>query len=126
MRREVIINITPMGAPRMTQRDKWKKRPVVLRYHAFKDDLRAQIGSFPCPDNLDIIAYMPMPSSWSKKKKQQMDGQKHQNKPDGDNIIKAIKDGLYNQEVNDCTVYDERIRKFWSIEPKLIIAWNED
>ena len=34
-----------MGKPRMTQRDKWKKRPCVLRYHAFRDKMRHVIKS---------------------------------------------------------------------------------
>ena len=32
--------IIPLGKPRMTQRDKWAKRPAVLRYRAFKDECR--------------------------------------------------------------------------------------
>ena len=35
-----LIPVTPMGAPRQTQRDKWAKRPVVVRYHAFRDVVR--------------------------------------------------------------------------------------
>ena len=44
----VIFRVTPIGKPRMTQRDRWKKRPPVVRYHAFKDQLRACL--VPLPD----------------------------------------------------------------------------
>ena len=30
-----VYDITPMGKPRMTRADKWKKAPEVLRYRAF-------------------------------------------------------------------------------------------
>jgi len=36
----MIYNINPVPKPRMTQSDKWKKRPPVLRYFAFKDECR--------------------------------------------------------------------------------------
>ena len=32
--------IKPVPKPRMTQRDAWDKRPCVLRYRAFKDEVR--------------------------------------------------------------------------------------
>ena len=47
-----IFKINPIGKPRMTQRDKWKHRPIVDQYFAFKDLLnqearnhRYEIGS---------------------------------------------------------------------------------
>lgn len=43
-RREVervkVFNIEPVPKPRMTQADKWKKRPPVLKYFAFKDEVK--------------------------------------------------------------------------------------
>lgn len=35
-----IYDITPIGKPRMTRADKWKKRPAVMRYRAFCDEAR--------------------------------------------------------------------------------------
>lgn len=34
--------IVPVPKPRMTQRDKWQKRPAVMRYRAFCDEVRAK------------------------------------------------------------------------------------
>jgi Holliday junction resolvase RusA-like endonuclease len=39
-----------------------------------------------------------MPASWSKKKREEMDRQPHQNKPDLDNLIKAFKDALLSED----------------------------
>lgn len=33
----IELDITPIGKPRMAQRDKWKQRPAVVAYYAFKD-----------------------------------------------------------------------------------------
>ena len=36
----ISINIQPVAKPRMTRSDRWKKRPVVLKYWQFKDALK--------------------------------------------------------------------------------------
>jgi len=43
------------------------------------------------PNVIDVSwdAYLPMPKSWSKKKKSAMAGRPHRQKPDRDNIDKA-------------------------------------
>lgn len=109
--KQIVAEVVPMGAPRMTQRDRWKKRPCVLRYHAFKDALRAQVG--PVPDgvnSLSWIAYMPIPKSWPKWKKKDMAGKLHDQKPDRDNIDKAILDALFK---DDRKVATGRLTKRW-------------
>ena len=94
-----VIKIIPMGKPRMTQRDKWQKRPCVLRYRAFKDELRAQVGPLPIdPFYVRFMAFFPMPKSWSKKKKKEMTGKLHRSKPDIDNICKAILDTILKDD----------------------------
>lgn len=63
-------------------------------------------------DELSLTFYIQMPDSWTEKKKAEMDGQKHQQKPDMDNLIKSFKDALYRE---DCRVwrYGE-MKKLWS------------
>ncbi|GAG23977.1 unnamed protein product, partial [marine sediment metagenome] len=34
------VKVTPNTKPRMTKRDKWKKRPCVIKYRKFCDELR--------------------------------------------------------------------------------------
>jgi Holliday junction resolvase RusA-like endonuclease len=106
-----------MGKPRMTRSDKWKKRPAVMRYRAFKDECRLHnvaLPELPC-----ITFYMPMPASWSKKKKADMDGQPHKSKPDLDNILKALFDALYE---DDAHIWYVTAKKIWSYDGKIEIT----
>ena len=102
--------IVPMGKPRMTQRDKWKKRSCVERYHAFCDSLRAQVKAPASAGDVSWVAYFPMPKSWSKKRKAAMKGQPHRQRPDRDNIDKAILDALFKE---DSGIYTGRLAKYW-------------
>lgn len=106
----MIYDILPVPKPRMTQRDKWAKRPAVLRYRAFCDEVRARKIQVP-ESGAHITFVMPMPKSWSKKKKAELLGQAHQQKPDVDNLCKALLDAVY---ADDSGVHDIRISKIWS------------
>lgn len=90
----------PMGAPRQTRRDTWRPRACVLRYRAWKDDARAASpANLPTsPVSVSIIAYLPIPDSWSARKKADMGGKLHQSKPDWDNIAKGVCDALWEQD----------------------------
>lgn len=72
-----VYNILPMGKPRMTRADKWKKRPEVMRYRAFCDHVRL-LGIYMPESNSHVTFVLPMPNSWSKKKRAEMNGQPHQ------------------------------------------------
>jgi hypothetical protein len=63
-----IYDITPLGKPRMTRADKWKTRPAVMRYRAFCDEVRLRKIHLP-ESGAHITFVMPMPPSWSKKKR---------------------------------------------------------
>lgn len=89
-----IYDITPIGKPRMTRADKWKQRPEVIRYRAFCDE--ARLRKIHLPDSGAHVTFvMPMPQSWSQKKRAQYAGRPHQSKPDCDNMLKALMDALY-------------------------------
>lgn len=115
MRKEYLI--TPMGKPRMTRSDKWKQRPEVLRYRAFKDEVRLNKVSLP-ESGYHITFVIPMPQSWSKKKKTEMNGKPHQQKPDKDNLEKALLDAIFE---DDCLIWDGRVSKVWGETGKIII-----
>lgn len=101
----------PLGKPRMTRRDKWKQRPCVMRYRAWADKAREAAGELPKNIiGLSWVAYLPMPKSWSKAKRERMRGQLHQQKPDRDNIDKAILDALLK---SDCGVAQGTLEKRW-------------
>lgn len=112
------IDITPVPKPRMTQRDKWAKRPAVVRYYAFCDKLRSQWGNRRVADSITLAFYVPMPKSWSKSKRQEMDGQPHQQKPDIDNLVKAFLDALCE---DDSYVWNVDASKYWSSSPGIDI-----
>jgi hypothetical protein len=76
--------IAPVGYVRMTQQDKWRglpgrmeARPVVVRWRQYADNIRAlaTVQRFSLPDHgAHYYFEIPMPVSWSKKKKLEFDG----------------------------------------------------
>jgi Holliday junction resolvase RusA-like endonuclease len=125
----------PVPKPRMTKSDKWKQRPVVLKYWAFKDAfiLDARLAGFKSdmtPLMLEVIAYIAMPNSWSKQKKLDHAGQPHTTRPgpDADNILKAVADSLVAEDV---TIYRKTIEKRWDdgngprLEVKITAVQND-
>lgn len=114
------VEVTPVPKPRMTQSDRWKKRPAVVRYYQYKDDLvfEALAQGFVLSDEVELDFYLPMPKSWSKKKQAEMDGKPHQAKPDIDNMAKAVMDALLDE---DSHVWSLRARKFWATKGSVII-----
>ncbi len=119
----VTLMVTPIGKPRMTQRDKWlnpPRKPVKL-YWEFKDALakEAMLKGFKIPSSSFHVTFvLPMPMSWSQSKKAQMNNTPHQQKPDNDNMMKAFKDCLCE---DDSYVWDYRITKIWGEYGKIII-----
>ncbi len=110
-----LYDITPVPKPRQTQRDKWAKRPSVMRYRAFADEVRLR-GVKVKDSGTHVIFYMPMPKSWSDKKKQEMVWTAHRQKPDLDNLLKALLDAIYTlgRVEDDCVVNDIRATKIWA------------
>ena len=80
----------------MTRADAWKKRPAVLRYRAFRDDVQAHRVVFCNGDR--VTFWVPMPASWSDAKRVRQDGQPHQQRPDIDNLLKALLDAIYEDD----------------------------
>lgn len=93
----------------MTQSDRWKERPPVVRYRHYCDDVRLYEIRVP-EAGAHITFVLPMPKSWSKKKRAEMDGQPHQQKPDIDNLTKALLDALFE---DDAHIWDVRTSKRW-------------
>lgn len=103
-------NVTPVTKPRQTRSDKWKKRPCVLRYREFADQVRAAGVTV---ENGDWITFhMPMPQTWPLKKRLSMLGAPHQSTPDIDNLTKSVLDALHE---NDAHIWHlGTIMKRWS------------
>jgi Holliday junction resolvase RusA-like endonuclease len=116
---DISIDITPVPKPRMVRSDTWKKRPVVLSYWAYKDELvlKAKVAKLKLGEEVNVIFYLPMPDSWSKKKKEAMNDKPHQQTPDGDNLIKAAFDCLCDQ---DNFIWKVSYEKRWSYKGKIV------
>ena len=106
-----IFDVGPMGAVRMTQSDRWKTNPdhhdilkrqrsEVTRYFRYKEDLReqARIMNFEMQGVLNIIFCVPMPNSWSEKKKASYNKMPVKTKPDIDNYLKGFMDALLKED----------------------------
>ncbi len=113
-----VYEISPVAAPRMTQRDKWKKRPCVLRFFEFRDAIRLANVAVKLGGS-NVLFVLPMPKSWSKKKKAEMDGQPHQSKPDIDNLIKALLDSVFDE---DQAVWQITAQKRWGTTGRIEIS----
>lgn len=114
------LAILPMGAPRQTQRDRWKKRPVIERYHAYRDQLRYALPSYELGLELHIIFYLPLKASYSKKKKAELLGTLHSEKPDIDNLVKGFMDAFGGEDKHVAIL---RAEKYWAEEGAIEILW---
>ena len=113
--------ITPVSKPRQTRSDKWKQRPCVMKYRAFADEVRRQ--GITIREEYDRITFViPMPKSWSQKKKDSMLGKPHKQVPDVDNLCKSLMDAIFG---NDCRVWDVHIRKIWGVQGMIIVEGME-
>ena len=64
--------------------------------------------------SVEVIATFAIPQSWSKRKAAEHIHRPHTQKPDGDNLLKAVKDALNRIAwADDGQVYDARVRKVW-------------
>ena len=119
------FDIDPVAKPRMTQRDKWKKRPIAERYYTYKDSMVLQAYEMELqalPGAIEsLIFHIPMPKSWPKYKKEAMVGKPHQQTPDLDNLLKAFQDALCSE---DSHIYAIRggLGKFWAREGAIILT----
>lgn len=110
----MIYDIPPFPKPAGALRDRWgtNKRPVVARYHAWRDEFRLKVGHLE-GDQIELIFHVPMPKSWSKKKRYEKDGTPHQQRPDVDNYVKAVLDALFE---DDSHVWKISAEKRWASE----------
>jgi Holliday junction resolvase RusA-like endonuclease len=114
----IKLAIVPVPKPRMVKSDAYAKRPAVLRYWEFKDELMRLWGDAELPEQIGLIFTIPMPDSWSEKKKNLMDGKPHQVKGDIDNYIKATLDCLCDR---DEYIWNIAAAKLWGREGSIEI-----
>ncbi len=116
----IALPIVPIGKPRMVKSDSYKKRPRVERYWIFKDALKALATRMKVEvkGKLIIEFHMPIAKSLGQKKRYEMNGTPHLQKPDCDNMVKAVQDCLL---IKDEGIYEVHARKIWSLNSQIII-----
>lgn len=85
--------ITPNPKVRMTRRDTWANenvRPAVQKWRLFATQVKHLGVTVEDGDALTFV--IPMPESWSAKKKAAHAGKPHRSKPDLDNLIGGLFD----------------------------------
>lgn len=115
-----VFDINPVAYVRQTQSDRWKKRPSVLRYRAFRDEVAHKIKELPM-DFFHVVFILPVPASWSQKRKLATIGRPHLGRPDKDNLEKGLIDAVYRFG-DDGHVWNTASTKLWGGTGAIIIA----
>lgn len=115
-----VYPITPVAAPRMTKGDKALYRSCVVKYMQYRNVLKAMIKyEDVCWNPLSLQFCIPMPKSWTDKKKKEYNLKPHQNEKDLDNLVKAFKDALCK---HDGFVWSyDMMSKVWAYEGSVIV-----
>lgn len=130
-RRFYAFDVVPMGKPRMTQSDKWKtdpnhpdpnkrKREVVHRYHQLQNIIREQADKmgFVLKKTFEAVFFVPIPESFSGKKKKELVGMPCEERPDIDNYVKFFLDTMAKE---DKSVWYIKAEKRWAYYGSIII-----
>ena len=130
--RQIKFDIVPYPAPRMTRSDKWKtdinhpdpkkrQRLCVHKYFKFREELGwlCKKNNYTLGEKLNIVFVLPMPETWSNKKKAAMENEPHKNKPDLDNLCKAFADSFGK---DDGFVYMINAAKYWGHKGSITIT----
>lgn len=81
----------------------YKRKKYIERYNAYKEALveEASEKGFTIPDhNFEVSFFIPVPRTWTKKKKAAMHFKLHRPRPDIDNFLKALFDPLKKQDAS--------------------------
>lgn len=81
------------------------------------------------PVHLEMIAYMPIPKSWSQKKKHQAQaGAIRPSRPDIDNLVKAVLDGcnkiVYNDDAQVYSIWAKKVYETWDVKPSIVVSFS--
>ena len=125
----MVISLKPFPAPRPrfsrfgTYNPKnyteYKKMFLLLAKASSKEHFKGAIS-------LEVVFYMPIPASLSKKKQSELIGKHHIKKPDADNLLKTVKDALEGTFYkNDSQICDIQMKKIYSDKPRTVLHFKE-
>ena len=109
----------------MSRRDTFDPSPRVRKFKSFREEV--QLRGIIVPNyGYRLVFVMPMPNSWSKKKKAAMCGTIHQQTPDKDNLEKGLLDAInYGKgnakNLDDKQVADGRVTKVWGYHGSITV-----
>lgn len=126
------VTFTVSGKPYAKKRPRFSRRSGRAYDPDTNAKAEASIGTialplFPVattgPVALEIVATFAIPKSWSKAKAASLIHRPHCQKPDGDNLMKAVKDALNRIAwADDGQVYDARVRKVWGLVDQTVVV----
>jgi Holliday junction resolvase RusA-like endonuclease len=123
MNKLMINGIDPMGCVRMTRRGKFTSK-YAQRYLVYKKLISLSVRNqykgkkLDGPINVVVKFIMPIPESWSGKKKREAIGKPHTKKPDIDNLLKGLFDSVNKIVwIDDNQVYQTTVRKIYGETP---------
>lgn len=134
---EFELDIPPLASPRprFAKKGKYVQTYMPTHYTEHKEHVARLVTSM-LPDDFEItrngidmriVFIMPIPKSFSKKKRAEVIDKGHIMKPDLDNLIKTYKDALegiiYNNDSQICCV--EAIKMYGEV-PKVVIEMEFD
>jgi Holliday junction resolvase RusA-like endonuclease len=115
----------------MTKSDRWKinpnhidprkrQRPAVTRYFDFKNKVVKECNKvgYVMKNHIDVVFFLPMPDSWSTKKKELYNGKPHKSRPDIDNIVKGLMDAVKKE---DGDVWSVKAEKRYAYKGSILI-----
>ncbi len=123
----LTLPLAPVPAPRQSRRDAWKPSPAVVRYREFRDNVHLLVSAsrITIPTGGLAVAFeLPMPPSWSRKKREALEGAPHTQKPDLDNLLKALQDSIWPE--GDASIWHiTDLRKTWAREGRITLSWDD-
>lgn len=118
------IDITPIPYKKMTYKGKWVASGN-QRYFDYKKEIqwRIQEVGYEPGEALELKFLMPMPPSWSEKKKDKHLGRYHKQRPDLTNLIKAVEDAMfYRESKGDQKVCAIIATKKWAVKGHITVV----
>lgn len=111
--------ITPQPYTRMLNRG--KRSPQAKRYQAYQQECRLRGVWQPASGDICVFV-MPMPDSWSPKRRNNHWSRPHETTPDVDNLVKGLLDAVYD---DDRLVWCIEAYKYWGNIGRIIIVRNQ-